>query len=321
MTILLSLVSFASFATGSNNSAAFANPERKSAPAPQAIRTLHFPANFSAGALFELGEKSSPNQDPPTRFITQARGVVKVPAKTRLSLEASYALSEQPECLQALDPNALEQLQFSKMGTDDKLFGPLSHLVGIKVIGLDFSELTDAGLEKLKPLVNIEELSLANCGIKGTCFKKLQGMSKLARLTLSFNDLTPDAVEAISHFQSLKQLVLSKTQIDDTALYQIAKLPHLQLLKIDRDDRITAKGLAAIQRMKALETLYLDDTKLRVSDLLALKGSHLKTMALPQSHYLESDLHRLHMEFPGVELLVPARTVSREDAELFAPLH
>ncbi len=86
--------------------------------------------------------------------------------------------------------------------------------------------MTDAGLNQLNRLPNLESLSLKGTAVTGTCFVPMSG------------------------YASLKQLFLSETKVTDAGLAGMSRLTNLRFLQLEdqlNDPAITADGIKELK--------------------------------------------------------------------------
>ena len=124
-------------------------------PSTAKTKVLHFPKDRSIGTVCidrnpdpakpDLTSLALSPQDPYTfwttsQFVGMARGDVIVPAEKKVCLVVSTTGQMDLSCLSQLDPNDLYRLRIGSMvreaGADDRLLVPISHLTGLRVLGL-----------------------------------------------------------------------------------------------------------------------------------------------------------------------------------------
>ena len=260
------------------------------------------------------------------RFLAQARGhfAVKLRPRELVYFLPSYDLIDHPEVLKSVDPNCIDCLSFtgsSLMVNLDKKLPHFCLLTGLRRLEIDASELKDRDLLPLQALKNLQALSLVGNGINGSCFSKFTGMTRLRDLNLDFNPLDKSTFVCLSHFDNLEILKLNQCRLDDEGVRLLSRLPHLKHLSIGKSN-ISAKALTYVANIKSLKSLVITGCPLKAADLKALKGMNLKTLDLPERHYLAMDMKVLKDLFPNTRLIMSgaAQPVDRETQEIFAPL-
>jgi serine/threonine protein kinase/Leucine-rich repeat (LRR) protein len=187
--------------------------------------------------------------------------------------------------------------------------GPFSatgmfHLAGLKNLkSLDLdSPIGDHGLDQLKGLTNLEELTLVGANITDAGLARLAGMKKLKTLQLGNNDITDEGAQFIAALPRLQNLDLQSTGISDRGLDQILLLPELTQLSLART-RITDVGVDALSAKTQLERLSLEG--LPVSDdalafLEALKK--LRWLSLGDTDVTAEGVARLQRALPECKI-------------------
>lgn len=151
-----------------------------------------------------------------------------------------------------------QKLQFSVTGARQ-----LGQMTGLTTLSLVNSDVDDAALVELKPLVNLRRLDLRNTRVTDA------GLLGL-----------------LPHLPRLQSLDLSrspswylKQQITDACLPAICKLPELESLSLSGE--ITAEGLAEVAKiptLKGLDLIML--TTMSWEGLRGLEGSGIETLSL-----------------------------------------
>jgi len=297
------------------------------------MRVLVFPKKFSFGKLFTYNDKDPAHlasakdvvADELGTAIGNARGSValSLPPHAPIYLSASYELIKHPQALLEVKPDVVDALSFGNFGVVEdlgKIYEPLAHLTGLRLLDLDVSEVNDENMLYLKTLVNLENLSLTMCQVRGKCFKSLP-FPRLNKLELSGNTLDNEAYAAIARYKTLEWLSVGHTGADDAALIELTKLKQLRHLGLTQC-KVSARGLALIKTMPRLQELELMGTRLTLHDLISLKGmsSSLKVLTLPSGKFSRQDRHLLQLALPKTQLNLPQQ-VDGETNELFAPLH
>lgn len=129
-------------------------------------------------------------------------------------------------------------------------------MASLKRLSLAQTRVTDAGLERLRPLGGLRELDLyfaeffTDDGVAA-----LKGLRKLERLNLRGTRVTSRVFESIAHLAALRILDVSYTQIDDAGVELLADLPQLEGLSLGG----TRIGVVALSSLKLLPALrHLD---------------------------------------------------------------
>lgn len=145
------------------------------------------------------------------------------------------------------------------------------------------SKLTAGGIKSLATLPDLRQLSLNHMKIPTGTFAEvskiktlqslavynssniklddLQNLSKLPALEyldVSSTNLKNDALPVIAKIKSIVELRLGNLDLTDDNLEQLAKLPNLACIGLERNNRLTERGLAKLEKCKNLEVLMLE---------------------------------------------------------------
>ncbi|MEX2316053.1 MAG: hypothetical protein WD669_02805 [Pirellulales bacterium] len=169
----------------------------------------------------------------------------------------------------------------------------LSELRKLERLHIEHTNMTDAGLERLRGLRRLKELQL-NDRITDAGLVHLLGMTRLESLTLHCPRIT------------------------DTGVAQLSKLRRLKTLELDEANQITDGGLAHLKSLAQLESLVLKSSQLSDSGLIELSGlSSLRRLSIPDCQVTGSGLVHLRT-LPKLEVLDLSgnRILDRELANL-----
>jgi Leucine Rich repeat len=143
--------------------------------------------------------------------------------------------------------------------TDDNL-DHLKNLLSLRNLQLTRSgprggvKISDAGIDRLKGLVNIEHLGLAGIQITDAALASLKRMTKMADLGMEDTPITDAGLVHVEGLTNLSYLDLSGTQITDGGLKHLRPLTKLGLCYV-RNTHITDEGVRELQ--KALPSLKM----------------------------------------------------------------
>jgi hypothetical protein len=187
----------------------------------------------------------------------------------------------------------LEGLTAKGTTITDVGLGHLKRVRGLKMVRLDGSHVTDAGLESLRShdlvwLILEHDSQVTDAGLA-----HLAGMTRLIWLELPGADLTGAGLAHLDQLDQLRTLVLAGTDLDDKALAHLAKLERLNRLDLS-GTRVTGPGLLHLKGLDKLEELYLDDTELSDESLPYLAELHnLVFVSLEGTKVTETGLEQL----------------------------
>jgi len=165
--------------------------------------------------------------------------------------------------------------------TDDGL-SAVQGWTGVRVLDLSGTKVSDAGLESVRSLKELESLFLPFTAVKGPGLKVLAGLPQLRVLDLSKTAITDSALESLRGVQSLQVLSLIGVPVTDEGLKQVACLTRLRRLDLT-GTQVTDRGLEYLYGLHDLEFLGLNDTATTESGCAALK-KQLANVKINTSH-------------------------------------
>lgn len=129
----------------------------------------------------------------------------------------------------------------------------------LRRVNLNSCNVTKEGIEPLKKLEFLESISLSlSDHLLPEVLVEISTLKTLKELKLSWNRQLPlEVMELVCQLITLENLDLSHTNITDRELYFIAKLPHIEMLKLDSCSAITEDGVKALTSLTHLHYLSL----------------------------------------------------------------
>jgi hypothetical protein len=132
-----------------------------------------------------------------------------------------------------------------------------AHIVFVEVHG---ESVTDADLERLKGLRQLETLHLWKAQVTDAGLEHLKGLPRLKSLVLSWTKVTDAGLEDLRGLTQLEYVVLLGTKVTDAGLEHLRGLTQLQVLVLDYT-QVTDAGLERLNGLSQLQTLWLKNTK------------------------------------------------------------
>lgn len=122
--------------------------------------------------------------------------------------------------------------------------------------------ITDADLQNLASLRNVEQLDLANCrDVTDSGLTAIANLRHLKELDLSgLVRVTDGGLESLRNLVALRVLILESTGITDAGLRRLAGLKHLEYLDLDAT-AVSDAGLAALEALPELKVVHLIGTR------------------------------------------------------------
>lgn len=128
-------------------------------------------------------------------------------------------------------------------------------LENLQSLDLSLTYVSDAGIERLQELQNLREINLfAAEFITDAAIAFLRGHKRLERLNLRGTDVTDTSLVFIAEMTGLKALDISYTQISDVGLEYLAELTQLEALNLG-GNKISGVGLHVLKLLPNLKTL------------------------------------------------------------------
>lgn len=287
--------------------------------------TLHFPSDMSMGRIFEL----PPSKDMVMqsvnvngRFLGQARGELKVPAKATLFLMMDSRALEEPtkQVSNCKCPEiASARLRYAELS--DQAAKIFTNMINLQRLDIFDCEFNDKGAAELSQLQDLRRLTIRSCGLNGNCLASLEKLSKLRYLNISSNTLKADKIKHLSKLTNIEALDVGRTGLTDEGMAEIAKLPHLMDLDINYNAGVSVAGLKHLRNCKSLKVMSISFTSVKPEDLLVLKGLSLKSVGLSGKVSPEVD-KKLRACFPNCNFINKwAQKPEQDDQMLFAPTH
>jgi hypothetical protein len=205
----------------------------------------------------------------------------------------------------------LKSLSFGP-GLGDAHLPLLASLSELESLQTNLSLITDDGVGGLAALKSLKILKFFHPGksFSGSGLAKLAGMEKLERLTvagsLAFNDDGMAAVGKLTRLKEFRTWHAGQTLEGVKHLKTLTSLKNLTLgqrLAYKPPTTIADDTLAVLAELKSLETLELQEARLKRDALVQLKGlSGLKTLTLAGIDIAEAEVDQLRKELAGVEV-------------------
>ncbi|MFO7564595.1 MAG: hypothetical protein R6X02_18265 [Enhygromyxa sp.] len=238
-------------------------------------------------------------------------------------------------------PVFIKDLPIEELRCDCPRFGDrgLHHLYlleNLRVLELERSNASSAGLAKLVPLAKLERLTLRYVDLDDEGFTALGQLPQLERLVLGPGTLLDPKATGLGLLTSLRELVielegfgdaaapqlstlvalehldLGETSISDEGLQHLAPLTAMRRLELHHT-RVTKHGLAHLSEMRSLEILELDHTDV-VDEGVAHLAALTSLRELRLDHTLITDAALPHLtKLVRLERLNLANTVVTQE--------
>lgn len=156
----------------------------------------------------------------------------------------------------------------------------LALLPRIKDVSLQYSSISEAGLQVVAGLGQLERANLGGTPITDSNLANLRALKKLRSLALYNTAIRGDGIEALSNLEDLRDLDFTSGCLTDEGLAHVATLTRLEKLNL-KWTHVTDDGLVALEKLNELRNLSLDHTAVTDAGLQHLRGlSNLEELEL-----------------------------------------
>ena len=224
----------------------------------------------------------------------------------------------------------LKSLSLSR-GLSDRTLVLLAPLQNLEVLQTNECQLTDDGVKALAALKKLKNLKFFHPGksFSGAGLAHLADLPELEQLTvagsLAFNDEGMPAVAKLTRLKEFRTWHAGQTLEGVKKLKELKGLKSLTLgqrLSYTPPTTLSDETLPVLAELASLETLRLEEARLRLESLVRLKQlPQLKKLALEGIDLPEADVERLKSELPKVEIqwTKPNETYMKRIQKLFGP--
>ncbi len=153
----------------------------------------------------------------------------------------------------------LESLNVIATKANDEWITPLGKLEKLKTLRFtNNGKLTDAGMEKLAGLKNLEAFSFVGTGITGAAYAKCTNWSKVTKVSHRGSSIDDEGLQQLcGHLPNLESISLAHAKFTDAGAVHLAKLTKLKGLELGTKNA-TPKALACIAKLP-IESLQLGE--------------------------------------------------------------
>lgn len=150
---------------------------------------------------------------------------------------------------------SLESLNIIATKLNDDWIAPLGQLHTLKTLRFtNNGKLTDAGLERLAGLKNLETFSFVGTGMKGHAYSKFEGWTRLIKVSHRGSSIDDEGLKQLcEHLGSLESLSLAHAKFTDAGAVHLTKLSKLKGLEIGSQNATPS----CLQHLRKLPLEYL----------------------------------------------------------------
>ncbi len=140
----------------------------------------------------------------------------------------------------------IEELYLPGAQIDDEAAKSIAEMKKLRVLVIQNTGITDAGLEAISSLPELEELRMSSCQISDAGCENLADMKSLTRLGLWNTDVSNGSTRHFAGLSHLRELNIAMTLISNDGLESISSsLPNCEIIHWGnrvRDDRISDRS-------------------------------------------------------------------------------
>jgi hypothetical protein len=271
------------------------------------------PAVLLASLAVALGSVPACGDDAETARLLREKGATAVEKK------GVVTAVEANDCSKWSEEDFRHLGQLSRLttltlgpGLDDRAMALLTGLSELEYLQTNLSTMTDEGLKSFLPLRKLKTLKFFHPGksFSGTGLAQLAELPNLERLTvagsLAFGNEGMAAVGRLTNLIEFRTWHAGQTLEGVKRLKDLKNLKSLTLgqrLAYKPPTTLSDETIAVLAEMKSLETLQLEEARLKVESLSQLKQlPGLKKLTLEGIDLPESDVERLKSELSKVEV-------------------
>ena len=153
---------------------------------------------------------------------------------------------------------------------DDDACGSIESFCALENVALSSCDISEKGLAKLAAHASrLVSLDLCRCRSIGRSLAPLGEMARLEQLNV---ENCADLCIVIPHsMPRLRDANLAYTRADDNTLAALATSPHLEHLRLEACEGVSARGLGAVAKQGVLKRLDLADTSVENADIRSLR--------------------------------------------------
>jgi hypothetical protein len=198
----------------------------------------------------------------------------------------------------------LESLNVISTKANDEWIAPLGKITSLKTLRFtNNGKLSDAGMEKLAGLKNLENFSFVGTAMTGRAYAKCEGWTKVAKVSHRGSSIDDEGLkELCDHLPNLESISLAHAKFTDAGAVHLAKLTKLKGLEIGTKNATAAclKNLATLP----LEYLQLGDGLDSPEGIAAIKAiPTLKRVTLTHCDHLSDEGLKLAADLTQLEQL------------------
>lgn len=237
-----------------------------------AVRALIFLVVLFAMEM-EAAFTADSKSDDLAAWLASLKGSVTTDAKsavTGISLRGTWVTDVDLDRLTRLP--TLRTLDLSLTDVTDAGMERLKGLSQVTDLRLAYAELiTDSGVAYLKGWKNLEHLNLRGTKVNDTGLEHLKSLTHLKSLDVSFSEVTDAGLDHLTSLAELEEIAIGGNKMSGIGLHSLKLLPRLKSLDVSGSQRtdsgiwsisITDLNLESLASLAQLQALNLGGTKI-----------------------------------------------------------
>jgi Leucine-rich repeat (LRR) protein len=274
---------------------------------------LNFPTGYSIGTIIFNTDTGVKKQFP-------ARGQMNVATGCTTKLVVNYQTGLNMSPLRAIAPDALQELDLSKLEFSSEQLRNIKHLTGLRKLDLGETDTDDNGLENLTSMQDLAILDLRATCITGKGVAVLSTLKSLNNLNLTSNNIGDPGAAALQALKGLRGLRIAQCRITDKGVASLALLDTLESIDLERNKNVTDNAVKSLTRLKHLWHLDLANTSFSAQSLKYLQQMpSLKVLIFSRNNIQPDELDEMQKKLPHCKLLSDTEYRS-VNVNLFQPL-
>jgi hypothetical protein len=198
----------------------------------------------------------------------------------------------------------VRSLDLSSTVVTDESLEQLTGLTSLEELLLNGTEVGDAGVKHLEGLSGLRKLDLAETRLTAVGVGSLKGLINLRELNLALTGTGDAGLVRLRDLTELRSLNLHDARIVGSGLDSLAGMKHLKTLRLDSNSGLTEKALVHLEKLTALETLYLSSMSISDAGLARLrKLTNLRELYLYDIPVSDRQLEELRAALPRLKVI------------------
>ena len=238
---------------------------------------------------------------PPRKMLSKdAVGRVKITSGGAVTFKAGKICGLHPKIFRRFQPGDLLAIQFLEptQDTDDELYF-LNHLTDLKILNLEGTDVTAAGLKTIGAMPSLNVLSLGYTKIDGADLATLQNLPQFLMIDFRAGKNATPLIKALLHAPKFYDLSLERCQLSVEDIKLLAKIPNLEKLNIVNCG-LSGDALAPLAKCKQLKHLFVNDNDISPSFIDQFKNcKDLAELEISTASWSAADKERFDDIFFG----------------------